>query len=147
LEGEAALSCVVLTAVGSLRSLTVRLANASKTNGEAEDDHDHATSCYRSWNECLEVTSLVGTFSVTEDDDNNNSGSGNPDGVEMLKKHLHIAVSDRRGQAFGGHLVSGTVHTTLELVLGTIGSVKFCRELDPRTGYGELVVSSRPSPA
>jgi hypothetical protein len=134
-DRPAALSCVVLTAVGSLRNLTVRLANAFKANEEM-DDETTGSLLYRSWkDEFMEVTSLVGTFSVVEDDERT------PGDLE-LAKHLHITVSDDRGHAFGGHLVDGTVHTTLEIVLGTIGSVRFSRELDERTGYGELVVSS-----
>lgn len=107
------LSAFVLTAVGSLSQVTLRMANA--TSGDHED--------LNTWNERLEIVSLVGTFSADS------------------SKHLHMTVADAKGRAFGGHLVQGTVFTTLELVLGTIGCVKFERTLDDRTGYRELVVS------
>jgi predicted DNA-binding protein with PD1-like motif len=175
-------SCVVLTAVGSLASLTVRLANASAhptsstlthrqeaesdpnpdddvevtaasttfppdpPTGLLSNDNIHpplpsATSsnmsCFRTWNECLEVTSLVGTFAVAAEIETATTATCD---LASVAKHLHITVSDGCGRAFGGHLVSGVVHTTLELVLGTLEGVDFRREPDPRTGYGELVV-------
>lgn len=178
-------SCVVLTVVGSLSSLTVRLANASAHSsssptttgtttdpksgdavtaasttlrpdpptGSLHEESHHSlsvqpanplpspassdASCFRTWNECLEVTSLVGTFAFPDID----STAASNEEDSYVAKHLHITVSDGRGQAFGGHLVSGVVHTTLELVLGSIEGVAFRREHDPRTGYGELVVN------
>jgi predicted DNA-binding protein with PD1-like motif len=151
-------SCVVLTAVGSLSSLTVRLANASPSHSSSpttagtwadsklEDDDARmaaaGSSCFRTWNECLEVTSLVGTFAVAADEIDSTAATTAPNEADScVAKHLHITVSDGRGCAYGGHLVSGVVHTTLELVLGTIVDVEFRREHDPRTGYGELVVT------
>jgi predicted DNA-binding protein with PD1-like motif len=150
-------SCVVLTAVGSLSSLTVRLANASssssptRTGADSKPQDDVAltaangesdSSCFRTWNECLEVTSLVGTFAVAADVDSTAATAAAANEVDScVVKHLHITVSDGRGCAFGGHLVSGVVHTTLELVLGTIEDVDFRRVHDPRTGYSELVVT------
>jgi uncharacterized protein len=85
---------------------------------------------------------LVGTFAVAAEVE---STGASHEEDSCVAKHLHITVSDGRGQAFGGHLVSGVVHTTLELVLGTIEGVAFRRELDPRTGYGELVVRGHPT--
>ena len=73
------------------------------------------------WNEKLEIVSLVGTF--TKD-----------------AKHLHMSVSREDGSVVGGHVMSGVVHTTLELVIGTITGVEFQREHDERTGYRELHV-------
>jgi predicted DNA-binding protein with PD1-like motif len=154
-------SCVVLTAVGSLSSLTVRLANASAnhasspttagTDSKSEGDDalmeaangEADSSCLRTWNECLEVTSLVGTFAVAAADEIDSTAATTVTNEvdSCVAKHLHITVSDGRGCAYGGHLVSGVVHTTLELVLGTLKDVEFRREHDPRTGYGELVVS------
>jgi hypothetical protein len=107
---------MVLTAIGSLDYLKLRLANASR---------DDQTDPFRTWEERLEVVSLVGTFCGA-------------DGA----KHLHMSVADAQGRVFGGHLVEGTVYTTLELVLGTVQGVEFTRELDEKTGYGELVVKS-----
>jgi riboflavin synthase alpha subunit len=51
-----------------------------------------------------------------------------------------MSVANAQGDTFGGHLVAGTVFTTLELILGTIADVNFSRVLDDRTGYSELVV-------
>jgi predicted DNA-binding protein with PD1-like motif len=176
-------SCVVLTAVGSLASLTIRLANASAlptsptlthrqavsdpkpdddvavtaasttfspdtSTGLLSNDNIHPPlpsstssdmSCFRTWNECLEVTSLVGTFAVAAEIESATTATCD---LASVAKHLHITVSDGCGRAFGGHLVSGVVHTTLELVLGTLEGVDFRREPDPRTGYGELVVET-----
>ncbi len=67
----------------------------------------------------LEIVSLSGTFSK--------------DGP-----HLHISVSDSRGQMLGGHLLEGSiVRTTAEVILG-LAPVHFRRASDPRTGYPEL---------
>jgi uncharacterized protein len=71
----------------------------------------------------LEIISLAGTLS--------------PDGA-----HLHIAVADSRGAVIGGHLCAGSlVRTTAELVIGLLPEWRFCRELDPATGYPELRIS------
>ena len=70
----------------------------------------------------FEIVSLVGTIS--------------PDGV-----HLHISISDEQGQTLGGHLMDGNfIYTTAEIVLGELEEVEFQRNIDPRTGYDELVV-------
>lgn len=55
--------------------------------------------------------------------------------------HLHICVSDHQGQVIGGHLMDGSlIYTTAEIVLGTIPHTVFQRDLDPVTGYRELVI-------
>ena len=70
----------------------------------------------------LEIVSLCGTLS--------------PDGP-----HLHVALADRAGRVHGGHLLpGGVVHTTAEVVLGELDGIAFARELDPATGWRELVV-------
>lgn len=117
MAASGASSSFVLSAVGSLDSVTLRMANASR-----KDDGEDKANEIKEWNERFEVVSLVGTFSSTG-------------------KHLHIAVSDAKGQTFGGHLMSGRVFTTLELVLGTIEDVVFERKEDPETGYKELNVT------
>lgn len=110
-----AASAFVLSAVGSLSDVTIRLATVSQ--GRTND--------VLRLTENVEVVSLVGTFTA----------SGH--------KHVHISVANGKGSVFGGHLVAGTVFTTLELVFGTISNVSFQREMDARTGYTELVVSQR----
>ena len=71
----------------------------------------------------LEILSLSGTLS--------------PDGA-----HLHLAIAGSSGAVIGGHLCAGSlVRTTAELVLGLLPQWRFCRELDPATGYAELQIS------
>jgi predicted DNA-binding protein with PD1-like motif len=73
----------------------------------------------------LEILSLAGTLS--------------PDGV-----HLHVAVADSTGSVIGGHLCAGSlVRTTAELVVGLLPEWRFCRQLDPATGYAELRIHPR----
>ena len=109
-------SAFVLSAVGSLKDVTLRLATVSH--------HGKNDSCEtKRVRENLEVVSLVGTLTPNGD------------------KHLHMSVSDGQGRTYGGHLVAGVVFTTLELVLGTIGNVSFNREFDESTGYTELVAT------
>ena len=70
----------------------------------------------------LEIVALVGTLS--------------PDGP-----HLHAALADAEGEVRGGHVLAGClVHTTAELVLGSLAGVAFARAQDPDTGWRELVV-------
>jgi len=115
MEKSGTSSSFVLTAVGSLDSVTLRMANASNSDGVFVNE-------VKEWKERLEVVSLVGTFSR--------------DG-----KHLHMSVSDGKGNVYGGHVMSGTIYTTLELVIGVILDVDFSRVQDPTTGYKELVVN------
>lgn len=117
MAASGASSSFVLSAVGSLDGVTLRMANSSR-----KDDGEGKANEIREWNERFEVVSLVGNFSSTG-------------------KHLHISVSDAKGQTFGGHLMSGRIFTTLELVLGTIENVAFERKEDPETGYNELTVT------
>lgn len=109
-------SAFILSAVGSLSDVSLRLATAS--NGRTDSASD-----MKRIRENVEVVSLVGTF------------------TPIGQKHLHISVSNGKGETFGGHLVAGVVFTTLEVVLGTISNVSFSREHDERTGYTELVVT------
>jgi predicted DNA-binding protein with PD1-like motif len=114
-------SAFVLSAVGSVESLTLRMASACRTG-----DGNSTVNDIQQWEERMEIVSLVGTF----------ASNG---------KHLHMSVSDAKGQVRGGHLVSGRVFTTLELVLGTIQNVRFDREMDESTGYKELAVRTSKS--
>lgn len=116
MEKSGTSSSFILTAVGSLERVSLRMANASNSDGDF-------VNVVKEWEERLEVVSLVGTFSR--------------DG-----KHLHMSVSDGKGDVFGGHLISGTVFTTLELVIGVILDIDFSRVLDPATGYKELVIKN-----
>lgn len=72
----------------------------------------------------FEVVSLVGTL--------------NPEA------HLHISLSDAEGRTLGGHVLGGLqVFTTAEVILGDALDLDFTRELDPKTGFPELVVQPR----
>ena len=73
----------------------------------------------------FEIVSLSGTFSDSS-------------------CHLHIAVSDERGQTIGGHLMDyNLVYTTAELVVTDLIALEFARELDATYGYHELIVGKR----
>ena len=66
------------------------------------------------------------------------AGSVSPDGA-----HLHMSVSDAGGHVSGGHVAAGCiVRTTAELVLALLPGHAFTREMDPASGYKELVVRS-----
>jgi uncharacterized protein len=55
--------------------------------------------------------------------------------------HLHVSLSDEHGALFGGHVLDGClVHTTAEVVLAELPGLVFHREIDPETGYRELVI-------
>lgn len=70
----------------------------------------------------FEIVSLVGT-------------------IEVGNRHLHIAISNKEGNVFGGHLKEGCIiETTAEVVIGELEGVIFTRRPDPETGYDELVV-------
>lgn len=76
-----------------------------------------------------------------------------------MNPHIHIAVADKYGNAFGGHLPSlkeraksagyqkGVVDydcpifTTLEISLNVHKDVIFERKIDPETTYDELTIS------
>lgn len=59
--------------------------------------------------------------------------------------HLHVSVSDSKGNTTGGHLVNGSVvHTTAEIVIAKLNSVIFRRELCLQSGFKELVIEALP---
>lgn len=64
------------------------------------------------------------------------TGTLSEDGV-----HIHISVSDEKGNTIGGHLKDGCIiNTTAEIVLLEFKEIKLKREYDLETGYDELVV-------
>jgi len=70
----------------------------------------------------LEIVSFVGTVSI-------------------YGSHLHLSVSDSKGEMTGGHALKGClVRTTAEIVIGCMPEVTFVREIDSRTGYDELFI-------
>ncbi|MDP3286904.1 MAG: DNA-binding protein [Methyloversatilis sp.] len=57
--------------------------------------------------------------------------------------HLHMMVADADGRVTGGHLLAGSiVRTTMELVLGIATGWDIRREIDPATGYEEMVAEN-----
>jgi uncharacterized protein len=71
----------------------------------------------------LEILTLAGTV----------AGNGS---------HLHMSVADSQGRVMGGHVAHGCiVRTTAEVLLLLLSEWSFNRELDPATGFSELVVS------
>jgi len=78
----------------------------------------------KTWEGTFEIVSLVGT-------------------LEVGNSHLHISISDEKGNTFGGHLKTGTiVGVTAEVVIGEIEDTVFKRAFDKNTGYEELSVES-----
>lgn len=69
--------------------------------------------------EQVEVASLIGDIGL------------GPDGEPAL--HIHLVVGKRDGSAMAGHLGSGHVRPTLELVV-TESPRHLCRRPDPETG-------------
>lgn len=60
--------------------------------------------------------------------------------ISSYKAHLHIALGNDKGEAFGGHLLSGSVvNTTLEVVIGALEDYQSYRCFDDSTGYDEIV--------
>ena len=99
---------VVLSAVGCLTQVSIRLAGAKAQLNKMGE---------------FEILSLSGTLSQG--------------GV-----HLHLAIANTLGEAFGGHLLKGNIiDTTCELVIGVLAGTEFLREQDETTGFKELVVN------
>lgn len=65
-------------------------------------------------------------------------------GDDVLDTHLHISVSDNKGQCLGGHLLNGsTILTTAEITLVNLIDAEYTRQFDPLTKYKELTISRR----
>lgn len=74
---------------------------------------------------CYELLSLSGTL--------------DPEG-----EHLHAAISDPKGEVFGGHVMEGCiVRTTMELLICSLSAMSFSRAYCPASTYDELCISSR----
>ena len=148
----------VATCVGSVHSVSIRLSNAQRTDTNPTDGTGvggvgvDKSSASGGSNDILtfdatrkfEVLSLVGTVSKT------------------CEPHLHISLGDSEGKVWGGHLLSASVFTTCEIVLGLFVGVQtdtsavaasssssspfagnivtMDRVMDERTGYKELVL-------
>ena len=74
-----------------------------------------------------EIVSLVGTF-------------------DSEGAHVHGSFSDSTGRVVAGHVMGGfpmVVFTTAEIMLGECTDVIFSRDMDPNTGYPELVIREK----
>jgi predicted DNA-binding protein with PD1-like motif len=102
---------VIVSSVGSLKKAKFRLAGALPDHQPVLEQEGE-----------FEIVSLNGTV-----------GSGG--------MHLHISLSDRQGNVFGGHLKDGCIlKTTAELVILSDPTQRFERRPDPATGFDELSV-------
>jgi hypothetical protein len=71
----------------------------------------------------FEIISLTGTFSESS-------------------CHLHVCLSNEKGQTFGGHLLDDNlIYTTAEIVAVSLEDLEFQRITDTTYNYMELVVS------
>ena len=136
--------------MGSLEEVTLRMANVTSKKDTNNNSTTNNNNEIRTWKERMEIVSLVGTFAIvhspTNLDDSSSSSTkqqqNNHDNNIRTKKHLHMSLSNEQGQVYGGHLISGRVFTTVELVLGTAQGIAFQRNFDEATGYDELQISS-----
>ena len=108
----------VVTAVGSIESVKIRLASASSGS---DPEYIERIGKY-------EIVSLVGTMEYNEKED-------------TAYGHFHISIADVNGGVIGGHLMDGCkVFTTVEVVIMQVPNVQNKRVLDAKSGYKELKV-------
>lgn len=68
------------------------------------------------------------------------SGTGT---LSQYGHHIHVSVSDKKGETIGGHLDYGCiVRVTCELVILAFDDVIYTREDDPETGFKELTIKN-----
>ncbi len=91
----------------------VKKARVAFYNQEA---HDYE---FLVFDQPLEITKLVGNVSLKD---------GNP------FVHAHMTLADKAGNAYGGHLASGTVVFACEFILETFDGPVLKREPDEVTG-------------
>jgi len=64
--------------------------------------------------------------------------------IAATGSHLHLSVADVQGRVVGGHATYGCiVRTTAEVLLALLQDWHFSREIDPATGWAELVARRR----
>lgn len=102
---------VLLSVVGGLENAVLRMPKL--------DSGDHVV---KNIGGPFEIVSAVGTISS--------------EGC-----HIHVSVSDREGNCYGGHLKDEcVVRTTAEIVIGVFENAIYRRVFDERTGFKELEV-------
>jgi len=63
--------------------------------------------------------------------------------VGANRSHLHMSIADAEGRVIGGHVAPGCiVRTTAEILVLLLPEWSFSRDLDPTTGYAELVIQT-----
>ena len=101
------LSASQFTAIGAFSDTTVGF-------------YDFSIKDYKKnrFNQQMEVVSLAGDISMYKNE---------------YKVHGHIVLANEEGAAFGGHLIKGIVHPTLEIIL-TESPLYLKREMDEKSG-------------
>jgi len=61
--------------------------------------------------------------------------------------HLHLSISNSKGDTIGGHLLIGClIYTTAEIIIGESTNLRFTREQDGSTPWKELQIIHTPGP-
>ena len=128
-------AATVISCVGSLKAATLRLANASVPGSCNE---------VKSRVEKFEIVSLAGTLEF------NPALASRPLG--FVTRHLHLALADKDGVTWGGHVISNSdtplvkpllpVFTTAEVCLLLQPDVVFSRRHCDLSGWPELHVTT-----
>jgi predicted DNA-binding protein with PD1-like motif len=114
------LSAAQITGIGAFEQAVLRYFD-----WEAKEYHDIPVT------EQVEVASLIGD--VGEDE------QGQP------AVHIHLVLGRRDGSALAGHLKTGVVRPTLELIV-TEAPAHLCRRKDPESGLNLIALSEAAGP-
>ena len=71
------------------------------------------------FNEPMEIVSMIGNISRFK---------------QRAFPHVHVALSNRQGQVFGGHLVQGSEVWACEVEIRELAGPTLSRDFDPETG-------------
>ncbi len=65
--------------------------------------------------------------------------------ISEQRNHIHISLSDEKGNAFGGHLMpeNNLVYTTAEIVIGEFPQLVFHEEPCEKSTWPELVIENK----
>ena len=135
-------AATIVSCVGSLSAATLRLANASSSDPAPGNE-------VKARAEKFEIVSLTGTLEY--------SPELNDKGVAgMVTRHLHVALADKNGNTWGGHIISNSderlgspaaprlpVYTTAEVCLVHHPDVIFTRKHCSLSGWPELAIEGR----
>ena len=126
----------VVSCIGSLTSATLRMANAAAT------DAAKGANEVRTRHEKFEIVSMHGTVEYDPAKD-------------RVTRHIHLALSDKNGACWGGHVMSKRegggatdelqllpIYTTAEVTLLVQHDVVFDRAHCELSGWPELRVRS-----